>query len=304
LSQYLLGKKKEEKDKSEKESKKSGPMAKVLGGYERLLKLALDHRWVLAGLSLLVIAVSYWSYTQLGSDLLPPMDEGSFVIDYIMPAGSSLAETNRVVSHIVSIVQTIPEVETTARRTGLQLGLAAVTEANTGDISVQLKPSRSRTTDAIVADVRSQVAAAEPGIHIEFGQLLQDMIGDLTSAPQPVDIKLFSEDDALLRHWAPLVADKVGKISGVVDILNGIENTISGGSGDGCERNPRWRDGSDSSNRQQPRLYDPGAVSPTRSKLRGSYEQHTAGQRLGQHRHARISRPDCQSTRPDRDSAG
>jgi len=228
LSQYLLGKKKEEKDKSEKESKKSGPMAKVLGGYERLLKLALDHRWVLAGLSLLVIAVSYWSYTQLGSDLLPPMDEGSFVIDYIMPAGSSLAETNRVVSHIVSIVQTIPEVETTARRTGLQLGLAAVTEANTGDISVQLKPSRSRTTDAIVADVRSQVAAAEPGIHIEFGQLLQDMIGDLTSAPQPVDIKLFSEDDALLRHWAPLVADKVGKISGVVDILNGIENTISG----------------------------------------------------------------------------
>ena len=227
LSQYLLGKKKEEK-KGEKATKKAGGMGRLLSGYERLLKLALGHRWVLAGLSLLVIALSYWSYTQLGSDLLPPMDEGSFVVDYIMPAGSSLAETNRVVSHIVSIVQTIPEVETTARRTGLQLGLAAVTEANTGDISVQLKPSRSRTTDAIVADVRSQIAAAEPGIHIEFGQILQDMIGDLTSAPQPVDIKLFSEDDALLRHWAPLVAEKVGKINGVVDILNGIENTISG----------------------------------------------------------------------------
>ena len=203
-------------------------MSKVLTGYERLLKLALEHRWVLAGCAVLLIGISYWSYSRLGSDLLPPMDEGSFVVDYIMPAGSSLAETNRVVSHIGSILRTVPEVDTTARRTGLQLGLAAVTEANTGDISVQLKSSRSRTTDAIIADVRSRIAAAEPGIHIEFGQILQDMIGDLTSAPQPVDIKLFSEDDALLRKWAPIVGEKVGQINGVVDVLNGIENTISG----------------------------------------------------------------------------
>ncbi len=225
LSQYLLGKKKKEKEESEK---KPGLFDHLLSAYERLLKLALGHRWVLAVLSVCVIGISYWSYTQLGSDLLPPMDEGSFVIDYIMPAGSSLVETNRVVSHIDSIVQTIPEVVTTARRTGLQLGLAAVTEANTGDVSVRLNSSRSRSTDAIIADVRAKISQAEPGIHIEFGQILQDMIGDLTSAPQPVDIKLFSEDDALLRHWAPLVGAKISKVNGVVDVLNGIENTMSG----------------------------------------------------------------------------
>jgi CzcA family heavy metal efflux pump len=223
LSQYLLGKKKEEKSE-----KKAGLFDRILGLYERLLKLVLGHKWALAIFSLSVIALSYWSYTRLGSDLLPPMDEGSFVVDYIMPAGSSLTETNRVVSHIVSILQTVPEVATTARRTGLQLGLAAVTEANTGDISVQLKSSRSRSTDAIIADVRSQISQAEPGIHIEFGQILQDMIGDLTSAPQPVDIKLFSEDDALLQKWAPMVGEKIAKVNGVVDVLNGIENTISG----------------------------------------------------------------------------
>jgi CzcA family heavy metal efflux pump len=225
LSQYLLGKKKKEEEES---AKKAGLFDHVLTAYERLLKLALAHRWVLAVLSVCVIGISYLSYSQLGSDLLPPMDEGSFVIDYIMPAGSSLVETNRVVSHIDQIVQTIPEVVTTARRTGLQLGLAAVTEANTGDISVRLKSSRSRSTDAIIADVRAKVSEAEPGIHIEFGQILQDMIGDLTSAPQPVDIKLFAEDDALLRHWAPIVGEKVAKVNGVVDVLNGIENTISG----------------------------------------------------------------------------
>lgn len=227
LSEYLLGKKKE-KDDDKKKDEQGGVMGRVLSVYERVLKLALGHRWILAALAVVVIVVSYWSYTQLGSGLLPPMNEDSFVIDYIMPAGSSLSETNRVVTHITSILQTVPEIQTTARRTGLQLGLAAVTEANAGDISVQLKSSRSRTTDAVIADVRAQIAAAEPGIHIEFGQILQDMIGDLTSAPQPVDIKLFSEDEALLRKWGPLVGEKVKQVNGVVDVLNGIENTISG----------------------------------------------------------------------------
>lgn len=226
LSQYLLKNKK--KDKPGKSPENGGLFGHVLSLYERLLKLVLGHRWALAVFAVCVIALSYWSYSKLGSDLLPPMDESSFVVDYIMPAGSSLAETNRVVSHVDSILQTIPEIVTTARRTGLQLGLAAVTEANTGDISVQLKSSRSRSTDAIIAEARSKISQAEPGIHIEFGQLLQDMIGDLTSAPQPVDIKLFSEDDALLKKWGPIVGAKVAKVNGVVDILNGIENTISG----------------------------------------------------------------------------
>ena len=225
LSQYLLGKKKEKKTE---ESEGGGIFGKILAGYEWVLKLVLNHRWGVAAFAAVVIGISYWSYSSLGTDLLPPMDEGSYVVDYIMPAGSSLSETNRVVSHIVSIIQSIPETAALARRTGLQLGLAAVTEANTGDISVRLKSSRSRSTDQIIAEVRSKVSQAEPGIHIEFGQLLQDMIGDLTSSPQPVDIKLFSEDDALLQHWAPIVGKEILKTNGVVDVLNGIENTISG----------------------------------------------------------------------------
>jgi multidrug efflux pump subunit AcrB len=126
------------------------------------------------------------------------------------------------------ILRDTPEVESTSRRTGLQLGLAAVTEANRGDFSVKLKQKRDRGVDEVIAEVRAKVRKAEPVLDIEFAQTLQDMIGDLTSAPEPCLIKLFSQDPALLREWAPKVADRIKKIHGVVDTLNGIENTISG----------------------------------------------------------------------------
>jgi multidrug efflux pump subunit AcrB len=138
-----------------------------------------------------------------------------------------------MVSHMERIVRTLPEVESTSRRTGLQLGLAAVTEANTGDISVKLKDKRSRGIDEILADVRSKVTSAEPAVDVDFHQVLEDMIGDLTGAPQPIVIKLYSDDVEALKQWAPRVADSLEGIyinnkKPVVDIDNGIDSTTSG----------------------------------------------------------------------------
>jgi len=205
-----------------------GFFLKVVSFQERWLRRALQHPKWLAGLSLVLIALSFVSFRFLGSDLLPEMDEGGFTIDYIMPAGSSLAETNRVVNHIEQMISEVPEVEGSSRRTGLQLGLASVTEANTGDILVKLKQHRSRAIDDIMADMRSDIAKEEPAIKVEFIQVLQDQIDDLTSAPQPVQIKLFSPDATLLQTWAPKVAEAIHNVHGVVDELDGIENTISG----------------------------------------------------------------------------
>jgi CzcA family heavy metal efflux pump len=199
-----------------------------LKAYARVLRLALEHRLALAVFVLALIGGSYFCYRHTGSDLLPAMDEGGFILDYIMPAGSSLEETNRVITGVEKILRATPDVESTSRRTGMQLGLATVTEANTGDIAVKLKRDRKRGGEEVISDVRAKVRAAYPVLDVEFPQLLQDMIGDLTSAPEPVVIKLFSEDPDVLRQWAPQVATAIGKIPGVVDILNGIENTISG----------------------------------------------------------------------------
>jgi len=205
-----------------------GFFLRVVNFHERWLRRALERPRLLALFSLALIVVSYLCYTFSGSDLLPEMDEGGFVIDYIMPAGSSLAETNRVIGHVEQMLREVPEVESTSRRTGAQLGLAAVTEANTGDVLVKLKAKRSRDIEDIISDVRADIKHQEPALDIEFIQVLQDMIGDLTSAPEPIQIKLFSQDPKQLEEWAPKVAEAIGKISGVVDILNGIENTISG----------------------------------------------------------------------------
>jgi multidrug efflux pump subunit AcrB len=206
----------------------SGFFLRVVNFHERWLRRALDRPRLLIVFSAALIVVSYVCYTFSGSDLLPEMDEGGFVLDYIMPAGSSLAETNRVVGHVEKMLRELPEVESTSRRTGLQLGLAAVTEANTGDILVKLKAKRDRGIDEIIADVRADIKREEPALDVDFVQVLQDMIGDLTSAPQPIQIKLFSQNPKLLEEWAPKVADAIGKVNGVVDLLNGIDNTISG----------------------------------------------------------------------------
>jgi CzcA family heavy metal efflux pump len=216
----------------------------LMNAYERTLRFALEHPLVLGLFTILLIGGSYFCYTHTGSDLLPAMDEGGFIVDYIMPAGSSLQETNRVVNHLEQILRNTPEVASTSRRTGIQLGLATVTEANTGDISVKLKPMapfvsrifgsnsggqyRTKAGDEVIADVRAKIREAEPVLDVEFPQLLQDMIGDLTSAPEPVVIKLFTPEPEVLRRWAPRVADTIKKVPGVVDVEDGIENHISG----------------------------------------------------------------------------
>ena len=205
-----------------------GFFLRVVNFHERWLRRALERPRRLALFSLALIVVSYLCYHFSGSDLLPAMDEGGFVLDYIMPAGSSLAETNRVVGHVEQILRETPEVESTSRRTGLQLGLAAVTEANTGDILVKLKSKRDRDMEEVMAEVRAKIKQEEPALDLDFIQVLQDMIGDLTSAPEPIQIKLFSQDPKQLEEWAPKVAEGIQKIHGVVDVLNGIENTISG----------------------------------------------------------------------------
>jgi len=201
--------------------------------YEGAMRRSLRHPLILGVLAIGLIGASYLCYTRLGSDLLPAFDEGGFILDYVMPAGTSLAETDRVMSHIEEILRETPEVESTSRRTGLELGLAAVTEPNTGDIAVKLKDDRKRSVDEVISEVRGKVVQAEPGLDTEFIQVLQDMIGDLTGAPEPVVVKLFSQEPELLYEWAPQVAEALAgiKIDGknpVVDIEDGVENRTSG----------------------------------------------------------------------------
>jgi len=196
--------------------------------YEKALRFTLRWPLALAGGCVVLVIASYFCYKALDSGLLPAMDEGGFVLDYLMPAGSSLKDTNDVLLGVEKILQKTPEVESTSRRTGLQLGLQAVTEANTGDFSVKLKDKRSRGIEQVIAAVRDKVNDEYPQLDVDFIQTLQDQIGDLSNEPEPIVINLFSEDPNLLKKWGPKVGDRIKKIKEVKDVKNGIEDTISG----------------------------------------------------------------------------
>src|SRR5215470_2097613 len=207
-----------------------GFFGRVIDFYTRAMQAILKRPWALGVSSAIIVALSIGCFFVLETGLLPEMDEGGFILDYWTPSGSSLAESNRILLHIEEIVRSQPEVVNTSRRTGLELGLAAVTEANRGDYTVKLKPQseRKRDIEEIMNDIRAEIEHTEPATKVEFVQVLQDMIGDLTSQPEPIVIKLFSQNPKLLADSAPRVADAIQKIHGVVDVLNGIENTISG----------------------------------------------------------------------------
>ena len=203
-------------------------LRRLLQFHERALGWSFERPLPLLAICVVLCVTAYFGYKALGSDLLPEMDEGAFVLDYFTPAGTSLTETNRILEHVDKILLRIPEVSITSRRTGLQMGLAAVTEANNGDFTVRLKTDRSRSIDEVMADARAQIHAAEPSVDMEFTQILQDMIGDLSNSPEPIQIKLFSNDQNLLLTLGPRVQQAIAKIPGVVDTENGVDNTISG----------------------------------------------------------------------------
>ncbi len=250
LSQYLLKDKRKNKNGAEKpsaaientgtenvdpasllaaeEAHLSGFFGRIVNFYTRFMQGVLQHPWLLIGSSIVIILLTGLCYHFLETDLLPAMDEGGFILDYFTPPGSSLAESDRILQRMEAILKETQEVENTSRRTGLQLGLAAVTEANRGDFTVRLKAKRKRDIDEIMNDVRDEIKKTEPAADIEFVQVLQDMIGDLSNEPQPVVIKLYSQDPQSLLQTAPKVAEAIGKVPGVVDVLDGVENTISG----------------------------------------------------------------------------
>jgi CzcA family heavy metal efflux pump len=196
-------------------------LRRVIRIYETVVRAALKHRWLTMAFSGAVLLLGILIYKNLESEFLPPMDEGGFVVDYLSPPGTSLAETNRQLQYAEDIIRATPELESYSRRTGAQLGLF-ITEPNNGDFLLKLKPNRKRSTEEVLSDLRQKLNAALPDIIWELPGILGDLIGDLMYSPQPIEVKLFSTDAQFLKKKAPEIEEKLGKIRGVVDTFNGL----------------------------------------------------------------------------------
>jgi CzcA family heavy metal efflux pump len=195
--------------------------------YDAVLRVLLKRSYLGPVLALVVLGGTYLLYTNIGSDFLPEMDEGSFVLDYTSPPGTSLDETNRMLMHVEKIIMSVPEVDSYSRRTGTQMGFF-ITEPNSGDFLVRLKNKRSRSVFEIIDDVRQKIESTEPALRIDFLQAMSDLIGDLTTEPAPIVIKIFGPNHDVIEQQARKVSELIQTVPGVVDVFNGI--VISGPS--------------------------------------------------------------------------
>ncbi|PSL24435.1 CzcA family heavy metal efflux pump [Chitinophaga ginsengisoli] len=158
---------------------------------------------------------------QLKTGFLPEMDEGSIVLDYSTPPGTSLEETDRILREVEKQIQSVPEVEAYSRRTGTQMGFF-ITEPNRGDYLIQLKKDRSRTTDEVSSDIRQKIQSSQPALRIDFGQVIGDMLGDLMTSVQPIEIKIFGDNHERLQELSRQIAAVVSRIHGTADVFDGI----------------------------------------------------------------------------------
>ncbi len=174
----------------------------------------------------LIVSIIFIS-KRLETGFLPEMDEGSIVLDYKSPPGTSLQETDRMLSEVEKIFPSIPEIETYSRRTGTQMGFF-ITEPNSGDYLIQLKKDRNRSTNDVIDEIRSKIVTTQPALQVDFGQVIGDMLGDLLSSTQPVEIKIYGDNQNLLQSLAKQVASITEKVNGTADVFDGI--TVAGPS--------------------------------------------------------------------------
>lgn len=157
----------------------------------------------------------------LQTGFLPKMDEGSIVLDYTSIPGTSLEETNRELEAVDKIVTTTPEVSAYSRRTGTQMGFF-ITEPNTGDYLIQLKKNRSKSTDQVIEEIRKRIESSQPELRVDFGQVIGDMLGDLMTSVQPIEIKIFGDNVETLHQLSKQVSEIVSGVKGTADVFDGI----------------------------------------------------------------------------------
>jgi cobalt-zinc-cadmium resistance protein CzcA len=191
---------------------------------------AKTHRWIevflsrpyISGLLVLFLIVSIaLIMPKLPTGFLPEMDEGSIVLDYTSPPGTSLEETDRILCEVDKIVESVPEVKTYSRRTGTEMGFF-ITEPYSGDYLIELNKNRKRTTSEVSDDIRRKVESAVPALTVDFGQVITDMLGDLMKSVQPIEIKIFGDNHDKLEELSKQVADSVGTVRGTADVFDGI----------------------------------------------------------------------------------
>ena len=197
------------------------PNGWFMSRYRRALEAAVGRRWFTLLAVVALMGLGGFAFTRVGTGFMPHMDEGGFIFDYVAPPGMSLSETDRLLRQVEAIIRSTPDVQTYSRRTGTQLG-GGLTEPNTGDFFIRLNSKNRRPIQTVMDELAGRVQATVPGLQVETAQLMEDLIGDLTAVPQPIEVKLYGDNQDTLHAAGKHVADEIAKVKGVAEIKDGV----------------------------------------------------------------------------------
>ncbi|WP_320112601.1 efflux RND transporter permease subunit [Draconibacterium orientale] len=207
---------------STKKRKPGKMMARIVNAHQKTLKFGLKKPVTAYVLIVVTVAASIYLFKRIPSGFLPLWDEGTIVLDYLAPPGSSVDGTRTMLKTITDYLPSIPEVEDYSLRTGRSLAHPR-THANDGDFVINLKQDRNRSAFEIMDELRNLIEQKEPNLSPEIFQVLPDRLNDLSGEIAPVVVKVYGKNLETIQQVAAGIADSLENIDGVVDIYPGFE---------------------------------------------------------------------------------
>lgn len=200
---------------------------------EGVSRLGRAARWLFHRRCLALIPVALLGLTghllvaRVHTGFLPPMDEGTFVLDFRLPPGTSIEDTDEAARGIDRVLATTPEVVTFTRRTGTEMGPATATLQNEGDVMVRLVPRDRRAgIETVIGRIRERLATEAPGVQVEFVQLLQDVLGDLAGNPSPIEVHFLGDDAKQLEAVARDAGARLSAVPELEDLFDGVAGDV------------------------------------------------------------------------------
>ncbi|MCE9576619.1 MAG: efflux RND transporter permease subunit [Deltaproteobacteria bacterium] len=195
--------------------------------YAGALRWLVRHAWLSLVAVALLVTGGVFAADRVATGFLPALDEGALVVDFFLPPGTSLEETDRIARRIDLVLMSTPEVVTFTRRTGSEMGPATATQQNRGDIMVRLVPRAQRGEILAVIDgLRERLEHEVPEARIEFVQVLQDVLADLAGNPAPIEVRLLGDDPRALADLARTLGPAITAVPDLVDVFDGLEGDV------------------------------------------------------------------------------
>lgn len=183
-------------------------------GFDALVRY---RRIGLAGIVVLGSVFVLFLQHSVSTNFMPRMDEGAFILTFHSPPGTSLGDTDRMITRVEKHILTLPAVVATSRRLGTEMGFF-ITEPNKGDIVVRLSDSRRESVFSTMQRLRGWVRENEPELTVDFAQILEDSLGDLIGVEAPITVQLHGADRSELLRWGRIIESRMKSLPGLVDV--------------------------------------------------------------------------------------